>query len=51
MVINTYKCQADLSNFLHMCKYLRVPIAEEKTVGTEIVLQFAGITLDMVKRS
>ena len=39
------KCQADLSNFLDMCEYLRVPIAQEKTVGPDTTLQFAGITL------
>ena len=39
------KCQADLSNFLNMCEYLGVPIAQEKTVGPDTTLQFAGITL------
>lgn len=42
------KCQSDLNNFLGMCKFLGVPIAEEKTVGPNTVLQFAGITLDSV---
>ena len=27
------KCQSDLQNFLRMCDFLGVPIAEEKTVG------------------
>ena len=44
------KCQADLSNFLNMCEYLGVPIAQEKTVGPDTTLQFAGITLDSVKQ-
>ena len=39
------KCQADLSNFLNMCEYLGVPVAQEKTVGPDTTLQFAGITL------
>lgn len=42
------KCQLDLTNFLSMCQYLGVPIAEEKTVGPDTSLQFAGITLDSV---
>ena len=42
------KCQLDLNNFLNMCQLLGVPIAEEKTVGPNMVLQFAGITLDSV---
>ena len=44
------KCQADLNNFLRMCGYLGVPIAQEKTVGPDAVLQFAGIILDSVKQ-
>ena len=43
------KCQADLQNFLRMCDFLRVPIAEEKTIGPFTTLQFAGITLDSVR--
>ena len=42
------KCHADLTNFLGMCEYLGVPIAQEKTVGPDTTLQFAGITLDSV---
>ena len=42
------KCQLDLNNFLNKCQFLGVPIAEEKTVGPNMVLQFAGITLDSV---
>ncbi|XP_068749266.1 uncharacterized protein [Montipora capricornis] len=41
-------CHADLTNFLGMCEYLGVPIAQEKTVGPDTTLQFAGITLDSV---
>ena len=44
------KCQSDLNNFLRLCGYLGVPIAQEKTVGPDTVLQFAGITLDSVKQ-
>ena len=44
------KCRADLSNFLRMCAYLGVPIAQEKTFGPATVLQFAGITLDTVRQ-
>ena len=44
------KCSTDLSNFLRMCDYLGVPIAQEKTCGPSTVLQFAGITLDSVKQ-
>ena len=36
------KCQADLANFLNVCGYLGVPIAQEKTVGPDTTLQFAG---------
>ena len=42
------KCQLDLTNFLGICQFLGVPIAEEKTVGPDTSLQFAGITLDSV---
>ena len=42
------KCQLDLNNFLGICQFLGVPIAEEKTVGPDTSLQFAGITLDSV---
>ena len=44
------KCQADLNSFLNLCEYLGVPIAEERTVDPQTVLQFAGITLDTVKQ-
>ena len=42
------KCHADVTYFLSMCEYLGVPIAQEKTVGPDTTLQFAGITLDSV---
>ena len=42
------QCARDLQNFILMCDYLRVPLASEKTVGSDTVLQFAGITLDSV---
>ena len=42
------KCHADLTNFLSMCEYIGVPIAQEKTVGPATTLQFSGITLDSV---
>lgn len=44
------KCRSDLSNFLRLCDYLGVPIAQEKTVGPSQVIQFAGITLDSVRQ-
>ena len=44
------KCRTDLSNFLRLCGYLGVPIAQEKTVGPSQVIQFAGITLDSVRQ-
>ena len=44
------QCQADLTNFLSMCEHIGVPIAQEKTVGPDTTLQFAGITLDSVKQ-
>ena len=43
------KCRTDLSNFLRLCVYLGVLIAQEKTVGPSQVIQFAGITLDSVR--
>ena len=42
------KCHTDLTNFLSMCEYIGVPIAQEKTVGPATTLQFSGITLDSV---
>ena len=42
------RCEADLGNFVSLCHYLGVPLAPEKTVGPDTVLQFAGITLDSV---
>ena len=44
------KCSTDLHNFLAMCKFLGVPIANEKTVGPNTTLQFAGIELDSVRQ-
>ena len=44
------KCQSDLDNFLRMCSYLVVPIAQVKTVAPFKRLQFAGITLDSVRQ-
>ena len=40
------KCQGDLNNFLTVCQRLGIPIANEKTMGPDRALQFAGITLD-----
>ena len=37
-----------MPNFLSMCEYPGVPMAQEKTVGPATTLQFAGITLDSV---
>ena len=42
------QCRTDLSNFLRMCDYLGVPIAQEKTCGPSQVIKFAGITLDSI---
>ena len=42
------QCACDLQNFIFMCDYLGVPLAPEKPVGPDTVLQFAGITLDSV---
>jgi len=42
------KCHDDLTNFLNMCEYIGVPISQEKNVGPDTTLQFAGITLDTV---
>ena len=44
------RCRTDLSNFLRMCDYLGVPIAQEKTCGPSQVIQFAGITLDSINQ-
>ena len=44
------KCRTDLSNFLRLCVYLGVLIAQEKTVGPSQVIQFAGIGLDLVRQ-
>ena len=38
----------DLANFVSLCEYLGVPLASEKTVGPDTVLQFAGIILDYI---
>lgn len=40
------QCNRDLANFVSLCEYLGVPLAPEKTVGPDTVLQFAGIILD-----
>ena len=37
------QCTRDLSNFVSLCEYIGVPLAPEKTVGPDSVLQFAGI--------
>lgn len=50
IAVSEDKCRTDLSNFLSMCEYLRVPIAQEKTCGPANVLQFAGITLDSIRQ-
>ena len=42
------QCARDLQNFIFMCDYLGVPLAPEKLVGPDTVLQCAGITLDSV---
>lgn len=42
------QCARDLQNYIFMCDYLGVPLAPEKLVGPDTVLQFAGITLDSV---
>ena len=42
------QCNRDLANFVSLCEYLGVPLAPEKTVGPETVLQFAGIFLDSI---
>ena len=42
------QCARDLQNLILMCDYLGVPLAPEKTVGHDTVLQFTGITLDSV---
>ena len=44
------RCEADLGKFISLCHYLGVPLAPEKPVGPDTVLQFAGITLDSVGR-
>ena len=44
------QCRTDLCNFLCMCDYFGVPIAQEKTVGPSQVVQFAGITLDSINQ-
>ena len=44
------RCEADLGNFISSFQHLGVPLAHEKTVGPDTVLQFAGITFDSVRR-
>ena len=41
-------CQDQLHLFVHMCSYLGIPIAPEKTFGPATTLSFAGIELDTV---
>ena len=40
------KCQGDLNNFVTVCQRIGIPIANEKTMGPDRALQFAGITID-----
>ena len=42
------QCKRDLDNFVLLCNHLGVPLAPDKTVGTDTALHFAGITLDSV---
>ena len=44
------KCHTDLANFLHLCDYLGVPIAHEKTVEPKTTIEFAGITIDSISQ-
>ena len=44
------QCRTDLCNFLRMCDYFGVPIAQEKTVGPYQVVQFASIPLDSINQ-
>ena len=44
------KCSEDIHKFLDMCNFLGVPIAQEKKVGPDTTLQFAGIELDSVRQ-
>ena len=37
------------ADFVSLCHHLGIPLAPEKTAGPDTVLQFAGITLDLVK--
>ena len=39
-----------MGKFISLCNHLEVPLALEKTVGPDTVLQFAGVTLDSVRR-
>ena len=48
IVPTTDQCNRDLANFVSLCEYLGVPLAPQKTVGPETVLQFAGIILDSI---
>jgi hypothetical protein len=49
MAASSYdQCCTDLKNFLSLCEYLGVPIAQEKTVGPRTTLTFAGIELDTI---
>lgn len=42
------QCHRDLKNLILMCTRIGVPLAPEKTVGPEMVLQFGGITFDSI---
>ena len=44
------KCSDDLHKFLDMCNFLGVPIAQDKTVGPNTTLQFAGLEFDSVRQ-
>ena len=38
-----------VTSFILMCTRIGVPLAPEKTIGPEMVLQFGGITLDSIR--
>lgn len=42
-------CKQQLGIFTHLCSYLGIPIAPEKTHGPSRVLSFAGIELDSIQ--
>ena len=39
------RCMQDLKDFLSMCQYAHIPIANDKTIGPAEVLEFLGITI------